>query len=174
MKAQRGGSFRALAADPGVSVPWLTAPLARFGTRLGAVLFRVPDTAKRDDQRLRALLAAWPAQLPLAVEFQHASWHVDETFGALAEAGAALCATELPEDDAPPTLRLTGRFLYLRLRRHTYDEAAIGTWAGRLVPFLDDGRDAFVFFRHDETGLAPGWAAALRTTVAERLAREGR
>ena len=38
------------------------------------------------------------------MEFQDPSWHVDETFEALARAGAALCATELPEDEEPPLL----------------------------------------------------------------------
>jgi hypothetical protein len=86
-------------------VPWLTDPLRRFGERLGTVLFRVPDGVRRDDDKLAALLAAWPRDLPLTIEFQDPSWHVDEVFAALASAGAALCTTELPEDDAPPTIR---------------------------------------------------------------------
>lgn len=170
VKAQRGGSYRAFAVDPGASVPWLTAPLTRFGDRLGSVLFRVPDPVRRDDARLAALLAAWPNELPLTVEFQDPSWHVDETFDALARAGATLCATELPDDDGPPALRLTGRFLYLRLRRLAYEPAEIDAWAARLIPFLEAGSDAFVFFRHDEAGLAPAYASALRAAVDVRLA----
>lgn len=169
VKAQRGGSYRALAVDPAASVPWLTAPIERFGERLGSVLFRVPDGVRRDDARLAGLLAAWPSDLPLTIEFQDPSWHVDETFDALAGAGASLCATELPDDVVPPTIRVTGRFLYLRLRRHTYEPAEIDAWASRLVPFLEAGSDAFVFFRHDDSGLAPGYATALRSAVAARL-----
>jgi uncharacterized protein YecE (DUF72 family) len=63
-----------------------------------------------------------------------------------------LCATEGEGDDAPPTLRRTGPFLYLRLRRHDYSPAELDAWRDRLEPFLDVGDDAFVFFRHDETG----------------------
>ena len=74
------------------------------------------------------------------MEFQDPSWHVDETFAALASAGAALCATELPEDEAPPTIRRTGPFLYLRLRRHDYTTADLAAWAARLEPFLAGGR----------------------------------
>jgi uncharacterized protein YecE (DUF72 family) len=106
------------------------------------------------------------------VELQHPSWHVDETFGALRAAGAVLCATEL--DDRPaPDLRVTGPFLYLRLRRGAYDREAIEAWAARLVPFLATGTDAYAFFRHDEVGLAPGHALALEAAVAARLAAEG-
>jgi uncharacterized protein YecE (DUF72 family) len=166
VKAQRGGSFRSLQVDPTASVPWLTGPYRAFGERLGTVLFRVPEGVRRDDAKLAALLEAWPRDLPLTMEFQDASWHVDETFAALTAVGAALCATELPEDAEPPTLRRTGPFLYLRLRRHDYTEAELAAWAARLEPFIAAGDDAFVFFRHDEVGrgaeLALAFTAALR------------
>lgn len=152
VKAQRGGSFRSLAVSPTESVPWLTGPLRRFGERLGTILFRVPDGVRRDDDRLAALLAAWPGDLPLTMEFQDPSWHVDEVFAALASAGAALCTTELPDDADPPTIRRTGPFLYLRLRRHEYSAEDLAAWAARVEPFVDDGLDAFVFFRHDDVG----------------------
>jgi uncharacterized protein YecE (DUF72 family) len=169
IKAQRGGSYRALQVDPQASVPWLTGPYRAFGERLGTVLFRVPDGVTRNDERLTALLGAWPADLPLTMEFQDPSWHVDETFAALERIGAALCTTELPEDADPPTIRRTGRFLYLRLRRHDYTAAELTAWAARLEPFLAAGDDAYVFFRHDETGRGPELASGLEAAVA-RLA----
>lgn len=168
IKAQRGGSFRALQVDPTTSVPWLTGPYRAFGERLGTVLFRVPDGVSRNDERLHALLAAWPADLPLTLEFQDPSWHVDETFEALREIGAALCTTELPEDSGPPTIRRTGTFLYLRLRRHDYSDAELVAWAARLEPFLASGDDVYVFFRHDEVGRGPELALGLEAAV-ERL-----
>jgi uncharacterized protein YecE (DUF72 family) len=171
IKAQRGGSFRALQVDPTASVPWLTGPYRAFGDRLGTVLFRVPDGVARNDERLRALLGIWPADLPLTMEFQDPSWHVDETFEALREIGAALCTTELPEDPDPPTIRRTGRFLYLRLRRHDYDDAELAAWAARLEPFLAAGDDAYVFFRHDEVGRGPELAASLAEAVVRLEAR---
>jgi uncharacterized protein YecE (DUF72 family) len=152
VKAQRGASFRSLQVDPGESVPWLTKPLRRFGDRLGTVLFRVPDNVRRDDERLAGLLAAWPSDLPLALEFHEPSWHVDETFAALAAAGAALVTTDLPDEAEPPTIRRTGPFLYLRLRRPDYTPAELREWLDRLEPFAADGVDALVYFRHDEVG----------------------
>ena len=152
VKAQRGGSYRSLLVDPVTSVPWLTDPLRRFSDRLGTVLFRVPDGTARSDERLAALLASWPRDLPLTMEFQDSSWHVDEVYAALAAAGASICATDLPDDPEPPTIRRSGPFLYLRLRRHDYSPAELKAWADRLEPFLADGIDAFVFFRHDEVG----------------------
>jgi uncharacterized protein YecE (DUF72 family) len=165
VKAQRGGSYRSLQVDPVASVPWLTDPLRRFGERLGTVLFRVPDTARRDDARLAALLAAWPREVPLTVEFQDASWQVDEVFAMLSAAGAAICATDLPDAAEPPTLRRTGPFLYLRLRRHDYSAADLAAWAARLEPFTADGVDAFVFFRHDDVGRGAELAASFLQLV---------
>jgi uncharacterized protein YecE (DUF72 family) len=179
VKAQRGSAVRALWGSPEESVRWLTEPLGEFGERLGAVLFRVPAEIRRDgpwvggdtevaDARLAALLAAWPREIPLVVELQDRSWHVDETFGALRGAGATLCTTELPREGdegaeaegngaterEPPIVRRTGSFLYLRLRLHDYDAAALDAWAGRIEPFLSAGDDVYVFFRHDPVGRA--------------------
>ena len=166
VKAQRGGSFRSLQVDPTDSVPWLTGPLRRFGERLGTVLFRVPDGVRRSDERLAALLAAWPVDLPIAMEFQDPSWHVDETFAALRGAGAALVATDLPDDPELPTIRRTGPFLYLRLRREDYTADELRAWLDRLVPFLADGLDAYVFFRHAEVGRGAELALELAALAA--------
>lgn len=166
VKLLRGGSLRAFASDPRGTLPWLTAPLGALGGHLGAALFRIPADRPRDDARLDRLLAAWPPSIPLALEVQDASWHVDETHGRLRAAGAVLVVTET--DDAPePPVTVTGPFLYLRLRRSLYGTADLDAWAARLEPFLADGRDAFVFFRHDEHGATPALAAAL----AARLPR---
>lgn len=216
MKAQRGSAFRALSGAPEESVAWLTEPLPAFGDRLGAVLFRVPAEIRRDgpwvsgdtglaDSRLTALLEAWPTSIPLVVEFQDPSWHVDETFAGLRVKGAVLCTTDLPPegdegaspgaavaapsgaapspattdpadaasstDPEPPFIRRTGSFLYLRLRRHDYDAAAVDAWAARIEPFLAAGDDVYVFFRHDPIGRAGELAAELSTRLDRDLPR---
>ncbi len=165
VKAQRGGSMRALGEAAAETVEWLTAPYRLFGQRLGCVLLRVPDNVARDDARLQVLLGAWPADLPLTLEFQHASWQADEVFDLLRARRAALCATDLDERD-PPDLRLTGDLIYLRLRRASYTDADLAAWADRLAAFLADGIDCFVFLRHDEHG-----ASALRATWLRKRLR---
>jgi uncharacterized protein YecE (DUF72 family) len=164
VKAQRGGSMRAFGTAAAETVAWLTGPYRAFGERLGCVLYRVPDQIRRDDARLRALLEVWPADLPLTVEVQHASWHDDTVYELLRAHGAALCATDL-DDEMTPDLRRTGAHVYLRLRRTTYTDADLADWAGRLDAFLDDGVDCYVFFRHDESGESPLRAIALRGLI---------
>jgi uncharacterized protein YecE (DUF72 family) len=168
VKAQRGASVRALYGDdPAGSVAWLTEFLPTFGQRLGAVLFRVGNEIPRNDERLEGLLTAWPRPIPLVLEAQHPSWTADETFAALRAAGAVLCTTDLDDQEETPDIRRTGPFLYLRLRRSSYTDDELDAWARRLVPFLDDGLDAFVLFRHDEDG-----TSALRAEgFADRVER---
>jgi uncharacterized protein YecE (DUF72 family) len=190
VKAQRSSAIRGLFGSPEESVAWLTEPLGEFGQRLGAVLYRVPAEIRRDgpwvegdvavaDARLAALLAAWPRAISLVMEFQDPSWHVDETFAALRDAGAVLCITELPPDGdeetarprpdraatapgEPPIIRRTGPFLYLRLRLHDYSPAELDGWAARIEPFLAAGDDVYAFFRHDSVGRAGELALELR------------
>jgi uncharacterized protein YecE (DUF72 family) len=172
VKAQRGSSARALLGDPAASLPWLTDGLGAFGERLGAVLFRIPEQIGRDDRRLGAFLDHWPATMPLVVEARHPSWATDETYSALRAHRTALCATDTDDLPEPPTLRLTGDLLYVRLRRTAYGRDELAAWAARLSPFIAAGHDAYVFFRHDETGLSPLRAIELRDLVDERIRAE--
>ena len=170
VKAQRGGAMRALLGDDQAeSVGWLSRPLDGFGPRLGSVLYRVPGEVARTEERhdrLARLLELWPERFPLTLEFQHGTWLVDETFALLKAHGAVLCTTDLDEMYEPPFIRVTGPFLYLRLRRTSYSDDDLDAWAARVSPFLDAGLDAYAFFRHDETGISPGRAIELARRVA--------
>ena len=164
VKAQRGGSMRALGHAAPATVDWLTAPYRLFHERLGCVLYRVPENVRRDDERLRALLAAWPPDLPLTVEFQDPSWHADEVFDLLRSHSVALCATDVDERE-PPDLRLTGHSVYLRLRRTQYADVELQAWGERINAFRDAGTDCYAFLRHDDTGRS--------ALAAERLLQLG-
>lgn len=171
IKAQRGTAIRAVLLDPAGAVARLVEPLDALAGRLGSVLFRIPAEIPRDDARLAALLSGWPDAIPLTLEMQDPSWHVDEVHAMLRAAGAALCATETDADAEPPIVRLTAPFLYLRLRRTSYSDEEVVAWADRVVPFLAAGHDVFLFFRHDETGVSALRAEELGRLVDARLER---
>jgi uncharacterized protein YecE (DUF72 family) len=168
-KAQRGASWGAFRAeDAGASVAWLTGAVEGFGSRLGLVLLSLPATVKRDDVALARFLGAWPRSVGLAVELADPSWADDEVYERLDEHGVSLVSIDVDDRDEPD-LRRIGGTLYLRLRRRTYSPDDLARWADRLAPFLEDGLDAYVFFRHDEDGTSARRAEALAELLPEGL-----
>ena len=154
-KAQQRVTHWARLSDA-VQTRRLADAMRLFGDRLGATLVRVPDTFQRDDARLTAFLEAWPRELPVAFDLRHESWLDDEVLALVRSHGnAAWVATDRDELPEPVRIFATAPFLYVRLRRSGYDEADLETWAARVAPFVEDGRDVFVFFRHTEAPTAP-------------------
>lgn len=169
-KAQRSTSWRAWAEeDPTESIRWLTDALEGFDDRLGCVLLSLRGSIERDDEALDRMLGVWPTEVPLALELLHPTWEADEVYERMRTHGVTLVATDLEGRDEPD-LRRIGRFVYLRLRRMRYEDADIARWARRLEPFLADGLDAYVFFRHDEDGQMALNAEALLANVGEVMA----
>lgn len=150
------------------------APLVEGG-RLGAVLWQLPETFRRDDARLGEALAALPPGRH-AFEFRHASWFVDDVYALLHDHGAALVIGDHPERPFQSYER-TAPWRYVRLhygtrgRRGNYSRRELEEWAERLHGWR--GRDElFVYFNNDWEAFAPGNAAFLRRRLAA-LAGEG-
>jgi uncharacterized protein YecE (DUF72 family) len=121
----------------------------RVVKRLGPVLFQLPPNLKCDEPLLKAFLETIPPGLRCAFEFRHASWMQDPIYRLLEQHGAALCLAESDDFVAPEVI--TGGFVYCRLRKSEYtpeDRAAIKDKVTRLV---NDGKDVYVFFKHEET-----------------------
>ncbi|HWC10585.1 MAG TPA: DUF72 domain-containing protein, partial [Acidimicrobiales bacterium] len=65
----------------------------------------------------------------------------------------------LVENDGHPAPEIdVGPFTYIRLRRSRYTRADLDAWTERLEKITTGGRDAYVFFKHDETGDSPRYA----------------
>ncbi|MEO7319434.1 MAG: DUF72 domain-containing protein [Chthoniobacteraceae bacterium] len=129
--------------------------IALLDVKLGAVLFQLPPTFKKDLFRLDSFLGELPEGMRAAFEFRHESWFDDEVFACLRSHNAALCIAESEELTTPSVA--TADFGYLRLRREDYSAAAIGRWA-KFVGAQADWREAFVYFKHEETGVGPKFA----------------
>jgi len=121
----------------------------RTARRLGPVLFQLPPAMKCDTALLADFLPTLPSDLRYAFEFRHASWLDDPVYELLKKHGAALCLAESEKLVIPEVI--TADFVYSRLRKPDYtpqDREQIGH---RVEQILGSDKDAYVFFKHEET-----------------------
>jgi uncharacterized protein YecE (DUF72 family) len=128
---------------------------SELGTRLGPILFQLPPNLKIDVERLRDFVSLFPVGLRAAFEFRHDSWFADETYAVLADAGAALVTADTGTDE-PVEVVATAPYGYLRLRREVYEPVDVARWAH--IVSDQEWEDAFVFFKHEDTGAGPALA----------------
>ena len=129
---------------------------AALGDKLGPVLFQLPPNFKKAADRLAALLAAWPAERRVALEFRHESWFDDEVYAILRSRNAALCVAETELGSTPAVS--TADFGYLRLRAVEYTDDQLRGWLDTMARIGAGWHDAFVFFKHEDTGSGPALA----------------
>ncbi len=124
--------------------------------RLGPVLFQLPPNFKKDVPRLKAFLHLVGRRKRVAFEFRHASWFDDEVYDCLRARSCALCIADT--DDAPrPPFIATADWGYIRLRRKRYTRPQLAEW---IESIRSQGwEEAYVFFKHEETGTGPRYAA---------------
>jgi uncharacterized protein YecE (DUF72 family) len=131
----------------------------RVARRLGPVLYQFAPTFKVDLARLDAYLPLLPADIRFAFEFRHASWLTDEVYQRLADKGIALCLAESERLEVPRVF--TADFAYFRLRKADYDEASRDAIKAQVGEILAGGRDAYVYFKHEEDPNGALWAEEL-------------
>ena len=165
VKASRRITHHAKLEDADDAVGFLASRLAKLEDKLGCVLFQLPPYLRKGAERLDAFLAAWPRELPAAVEFRHASWFDEETAEILSRHGAALCVSDDGKLPLPEFLATTD-WLYLRLRRPGYDAEALREWIARGAG--TDAARAFAFFKHEDEGAGPRLAAEFLELAATR------
>jgi uncharacterized protein YecE (DUF72 family) len=121
----------------------------RSARRIGPILFQLPPALRCDLPLLSEFLSQLPDDLRYTFEFRHASWLADPTYKILADRNIALCAAESEKLETPEVI--TADFIYYRLRKPEYspeDRKQIAATAQRM---LSDGKDVFVFFKHEDT-----------------------
>jgi uncharacterized protein YecE (DUF72 family) len=131
-----------------------------LGDKLGALLFQLPPNAKKDLVVFDAFLDELPPKAPAAFEFRHTSWLDDEVYTRLAARGLALCVADSERLSTP--VHTTADYAYFRLRDEGYTPADIARWAKIIAEKTAQCRDVFVYFKHEEEGKGPEFAALLR------------
>ncbi|HCO04149.1 MAG TPA: DUF72 domain-containing protein [Actinobacteria bacterium] len=138
--------------------------------KLGPVLFQCPPTLAFDRDLLQRFLDGLPPSTRAAFEFRHPSWRNEQASLLLAERGAAWCVAETDDQEATSELP-PGAFVYLRLRRTTYPERRLKAWADRLTR---EDREVYCYFKHEDGGAGPAFAARLQRMVTWRARTQPR
>src|ERR1700690_1661744 len=136
----------------------------RASRRLGPVLFQLAPNFKLDAPLLAAFLAKLPEDIRTTFEFRNATWLTDEVYRLLEKHRVALCLAEADKLEVPHVV--TSDFVYARLRKEEYSPADRQEIAVRARAQLDAGRDAYVFFKHEETPAGALYAEELQKEVA--------
>jgi uncharacterized protein YecE (DUF72 family) len=144
-------------------VGYLLDTAGALGPRLGPILVQLPPYLKKDLALLADFVALIPDGARAAIEFRSSSWFDDEVYDTLRSRGVALVVSDMDDKPEPPVVR-TAPFGYARLRRAEYDDTSMAAWAGH---FAEAGWDeACVFFKHEEAGAGPRYAARFRELAA--------
>jgi uncharacterized protein YecE (DUF72 family) len=72
---------------------------------------------------------------------------------------------ETDEQDPGPDDLSWEPFGFLRLRKTSYSGEELGTWAERIRAALDDDRDVFCYFKHEDEGASPKMAERLEAML---------
>jgi uncharacterized protein YecE (DUF72 family) len=138
-------------------------PLVR-SPKLGPVLWQLPETFHRDDERLAVALAALPGGRH-CFEFRHASWFVEPVYELLRHYGVALVIGDDPRRRDFQTFELTADWTYIRFHGShgiggDYTDGELDTWKRRIAQWRRE-REVFAYFNND-------WALALSRENFER------
>ena len=128
----------------------------RASRRLGPVLFQLAPTFKCHAERLESYLSLLPGDIRFAFEFRHTSWLCDAVYEILKKRNVALCLAESEKLEIPKVL--TADFAYFRLRRADYSPEDRAGATEKVRELLAGGRDAYVYFKHEEDPHGALWA----------------
>ena len=138
--------------------------LRRFGSRLGAVVFQLPERWRCNLRRLDRFLSALEPGRPYVFELRDPTWHVPEVSELLRRHDAGCAVFDCPNwgnsKNWGPDLEATADIVYVRLRgpapnsTGNYRAQTLRTWAGRASRWNREGRDVFVIFDNDELAFA--------------------
>ncbi len=149
----------------------ISAGLEQLGDRRGVLLVQLPPRLAYDHARLEYFLGQVPPWIQVAMEFRHPSWHREEVFALLEQAGAGYCV--MSGAHLPCVLQATAPFVYVRLHgpdpQHlyggSYSEDDLRWWADRIREWQAMSRDVFAYFNNDWEGTAVRNADTLRSLL---------
>jgi uncharacterized protein YecE (DUF72 family) len=134
-------------------------PLLRT-PKMGPILWQLPPTYKRDDERLANALASLPKEQRHCFEFRHPSWFVEETYALLRKHRVALVIGDHPRVNEFQTHVHTAGWTFVRFhsgtrgRNGNYSESELEEWAQRFEDWAQRV-EIYAYFNNDWEGYAP-------------------
>jgi uncharacterized protein YecE (DUF72 family) len=159
LKAPRRITHDRKLRDAGDLVRGFCGVAGTLGDKLGALLFQLPPTFKKDLAVFDEFLAELPPAAPAAFEFRHESWLDEEVFDRLRKRRVALCVAD-SERMSTPAIGTTD-YGYFRLRDEGYTPPDLDRWAATIQSLAASMKDIFVYFKHEEEGKGPEFARML-------------
>jgi len=153
LKAPQQITHRQRLKVPSDAVSYFTSIVTTLGPRLGFVAYQLPRFMKCDVEKLKAFLEVLPADLKASFEFRHPSWFVPEVYDLLRHHSVMLCIHDTDEGCTP--MELTGRSIYVRLRRTQYSAEQVEDWRAQWRRWCDAGHDVFAYIKHKDNPDAP-------------------
>lgn len=164
LKAPKRITHDARLRDCADSVRYFAATAAKLGPKLGALLFQLPPSLRKDTGLFDAFLEMLPPQTCAAFEFRHGSWLCDEIYERLKARNLALCVAD-SENLWTPT-QVTADYAYFRLRDAKYTPEDIARWASTVREHTTACNDVYVYFEHEEQATGPRFAKAFMEALA--------
>jgi uncharacterized protein YecE (DUF72 family) len=168
VKAARGLTHQRRLYGPERWIERIRRGLARLAPVRSILLVQLSPRFEIDLPRLEYFLAGLPAELQVAVEMRHPSWHREDTFRLLERHGAAYCV--MSGAALPCILRATSPLVYVRLHGPdqgalyggSYSDDDLRWWADRAREWEAQDREVFLYFNNDGGGNAVRNADRLR------------
>ena len=125
--------------------------------KLGPMLWQLPGTFHRDDERLAQALEQLPSGRH-CFEFRHESWFVDEVYELLRSHGVALVIGDTPTRPFQAH-ELTADWTFIRFHQGTrgrnsnYSDRELEEWAARIEDWARRA-EVYAYFNNDRNGYA--------------------
>jgi uncharacterized protein YecE (DUF72 family) len=156
LKAPRRISHDKRLKNVGDNVAYLLETMGALGKKRGPLLVQLPPFFKKDLSVLQEFLGLLPPEARPAFEFRHQSWFDGDVLALLRAHNASLCLAEADNELSVP-FTTTADWGYLRLRRPDYNDRQLRDWGKRIRD--QPWTEVFVFFKHEDAGKGPRFAA---------------
>lgn len=152
-----------------------------FGDKLGRCFIQLPSnfTVSHADH-LMNYLKTLPHDLPLAIEFRHASWFntdpvVEHLYAFMEERHIATCLSDTLGRRDALSMRITSSALLLRFggnALHESDSVRLSEWANVLEAWAEKGANEIYFFIHQPDSILTPETAVLFLSILKESKME--